>query len=194
MKTVVHSSIFVLERDDMLVFKKKVSDNQLANVFLNGVLDVVELGFPEIASLINDDPAFVQSPNIGPENSDQFAVIILVANLSSLENTFEVQQASRIEAIIFEKLAVIMQATPGEVENTVREYQKFLSRVNHPSKNMIYAISKAIFHKYELNAYQDEYFKRLHAPNPLFLKRMDQVVDQFLWDWDAFFKKYRIEE
>ena len=178
----------------MLVFKKKVSDSQLANVFLNGVLDVVEAGFPEIASLINDDPAFVQSPNIGAEDSDQFAVIILVANLSSLENTFEVQQAARIETIIFEKLSVIMQATPHEVENTVRDYQKFLSRVNHPSKNMIYAMSKAIFHKYELNAYQDEYFKRLQAPNPLFLKRLDQVVDQFLWDWDAFFKKYKIEE
>lgn len=178
----------------MLVFKKKVSDNQLANVFLNGVLDVVEVGFPEIASLINDDPAFVQSPNITAEDSDQFAIIILVANLSFLENTFEVDQAARIEAIIFDKLGVIMQATASEVESTVRDYQKFLSRVNHPSKNMIYAISKAIFHKYGLNHFQDEYFKRLQAPNPLFLKRMDQVVDQFLWDWDAFFKKYKIEE
>lgn len=178
----------------MLVFKKKVSDNQLANVFLNGVLDVVEAGFPEIANLINDDPAFVQSPEIQPENSDEFAVIILVANLSFLENTFEVQQASRIEALIFDKLAVIMQCTPAEVELTVRDYQKFLGRVNHPSKNMIYAISKAVFHKYGLNAFQDEYFRRLQAPNPLFLKRMDQVVDQFLWDWDAFFKKYKIEE
>ncbi len=178
----------------MLTFKKKLSDGQLANVFLNGILDVVDTGFPEISDLINDDSAFVTSPNVTKEDSDQFAFIILVANLSFLENTFEVDQASRIEAHIFNKLSVIMECTPAEVESTVREYQKFLSRVNHPSKNMIYAISKGIFHKYELNQYQDEYFRRLHAPNPLFLKRMDQVVEHFLWDWDAFFKKYKIEE
>ena len=55
-------------------------------------------------------------------------------------------------------------------------------------------MSKAVFQKYNLNDFQDEYFRRLQAPNPLFLKRMDQVVVNFLWDWDAFFKKYRIDD
>ncbi len=176
------------------LLKKKLSDNQLANIFLNGILDVVENGFHEIAALINDDSAFVNSPEISTENSDQFAMIVIVANISSLENTFEVEQAARIEALIFEKMSVLLNVPATEVEGIVREYQKFMNRVNHPSKNMIYAMSKAIFHKYELNGYQDEYFRRLQAPNPLFLKRMDQVVEHFLWDWDAFFKKYRIEE
>ena len=88
----------------------------------------------------------------------------------------------------------MMQATASEAEQTVREYQKFMNRINHPSKNMIYAMSKAIFFKYDLNEFQDEYFSRMQVPNPLFLKRMDAVVGNFLWDWDAFFKKYRIDD
>ena len=176
------------------ILKKKLSDNQLANVFLNGIFEVVDNGFGEIADLINDDPAFVVSPNLKRTANGQFTMIVIAANVSSLENTFEADQAVRIEELIFEKVGQMMGSKKEEAEETVRSYQKFMQRINHPSKNMIYAMSKAVFHKYELNDFQDEYFKRLQAPNPLFLKRMDQVVVNFLWDWDAFFKKYRIDE
>jgi hypothetical protein len=79
-----------------------------------------------------------------------------------------------------------------EFENLIRSYQSFISRINQPSKNMVYGMSKAVFHKYSLNNFQDEYFKRMQAPNPLFLKRMDEVMGNFVWNWDAFFKKYRL--
>lgn len=176
------------------LLKKKLSDNQLANVFMNGILEMVEKGFGEVAQLINEDPAFIASPAIPEERNGQFSMIVLVANLSYLESTFEVEQANRVEQLIFEKLGKMMQVSSAEAEETAREYQKFMLRVNHPSKNMVYAMSKAVFHKYNLNDFQDEYFRRMQAPNPLFLKRMDAVVSNFLWDWDAFFKKYRIED
>ena len=87
-----------------------------------------------------------------------------------------------------------MGVSAVDAEAKVREYQKFMQRINHPSKNMVYAMSKAVFQKYDLNDFQDEYFKRLQSPNPLFLKRMDQIMVNFLWDWDSFFKKYKIDE
>jgi hypothetical protein len=31
----------------------------------------------------------------------------------------------------------------------------------------------------------------MHTPNPLFLKRMDEMMSNFLWDWDQFFKKHK---
>lgn len=176
------------------LLKKKLSDNQLANVFMNGILEMVENGFGEVAQLINEDPAFIASPNIQEEKNGQFSMVVMVANLSYLESTFEVEQAVRVEQLIFDKLGKMMQASAAEAEETVRDYQKFMLRINHPSKNMVYAMSKAVFYKYNLNDYQDEYFRRMQAPNPLFLKRMDAVVGNFLWDWDAFFKKYRIED
>lgn len=161
---------------------------------MNGILEMVENGFGEVAQMINEDPAFIVSPEIPESKNGQFSMIVLVANLSFLESTFEVEQAARVEQLIFEKMGVMMQATASEAEQTVREYQKFMNRINHPSKNMIYAMSKAIFFKYDLNEFQDEYFSRMQVPNPLFLKRMDAVVGNFLWDWDAFFKKYRIDD
>jgi len=80
-----------------------------------------------------------------------------------------------------------------EFKTLVKDYRSLLSRLNHPSKNTIYGMSKVIFDKYTLYNFQDEYFKRMQAPNPLFLKRMDEVVENFVWDWDGFFKKYRLD-
>lgn len=176
------------------LLKKRLSDSQLASIFLNGIFEMVDNGFVEVADLINEDMAFVSSPSIKAEQNGQFTMIVVVANISSLETTFETGQASRIERLIFEHLGSLMGISAGAAEEKVREYQKFMNRINHPSKNMIYAMSKAVFQKYQLNDFQDEYFKRLQAPNPLFLKRMDQIMIHFLWDWDSFFKKYKIDE
>lgn len=174
------------------LIKRKLSDNQVANVFVNALLEVVDNGFKEVAALINEDPAFVASPDIQPSQDGEFALIVIVGNLSFLESTFEAEQAHRVEKLIFEKLGKLYGMTEQKFTTLVREYQSFITRVNHPSKNMVYGMSKAIFHKYRLNDYQDDYFRRMQAPNPLFLKRMDEVVQNFIWDWDAFFKKYKM--
>lgn len=176
------------------LLKKRLSDTQLANVFLNGIFEIVDNGFVEVVDLINEDLAFVSSPSIPVERNGQFTMIVVVANISSLETTFETVQANRIEKIIFEQMGSLMGVSSADAEAKVREYQKFMQRINHPSKNMVYAMSKAVFQKYNLNDFQDEYFKRLQSPNPLFLKRMDQIMINFLWDWDSFFKKYKIDE
>lgn len=176
------------------LWRKKLTDEQLANIFMNGILEMVEHGFIEIAQMINDDPAFIQSPELTDSQNGEFSMIIMVANISNLESTFEANEAARVEQLIFQKMAVLMENTPFETEQLVREYQRFLLRINHPSKNIVYAMSKAIFSKYGLNDFQDDYFKRMQSPNPLFLKRMDAVLGNFLWDWDAFFKKYKLED
>lgn len=174
------------------IMKRKLTDNQVANIFINAIFDSVDSGWNEISSMINEDPAFVQSPNLNSKDSGEFGLIVITGNLSFLESTFEAEQAMRVERIIFQKLAKIYDMNELDFENLIRKYQSFISRVNHPSKNMIYGMSKAIFHKYRLNEFQDVYFKRMQAPNPLFLKRMDEVISNFIWNWDAFFKKYKL--
>ncbi len=172
--------------------KRKLTDNQLANIFVNGLLEVIDNGFKDVASLINEDPAFESTPNITPEANSEFTLIVIVGNLVTLESSFESDQAFRVEQLIFQKFATIFSMTETSFENLIKEYKNFISRVNHPSKNMLYGMSKAIFHKYNLNDFQDDYFKRMQAPNPLFLKRMDEVMSNFIWDWDVFFKKYKL--
>ena len=172
--------------------KRKLTDNQLANIFVNGLLEVIDKGFKDVASLICEDPAFEETPNISPESSSEFTLIVIVGNLIALESSFEPEQAFRVEQLIYQKFAKIFSMTDISFENLIKEYKNFISRVNHPSKNMLYGMSKAIFHKYNLNDFQEDYFKRMQAPNPLFLKRMDEVMSNFIWDWEVFFKKYKL--
>ncbi|TNE52975.1 MAG: hypothetical protein EP338_13085 [Bacteroidetes bacterium] len=174
------------------LIKRRLSDNQVANIFVNALFEVVDKGFGEVASLINEDPAFVTSPGIKDDQDEEFTMIVIVSNLSFLESTFDPEQAQAVEQLIISKLSSIYNVSEEEFAQMVRSYQGFMARKNHPSKNMIYAMSKAIYHKYELNDFQDEYFRRMQSPNPLFLKRMDEVMANFIWDWDAFFKRYKL--
>ena len=140
------------------IIKKKLSDNQVANVFINAIFDSVDNGFKEVALMINEDTAFVKSPSVSENENGEFGMICIVGNLSFLESTFDAEQAARVEALIFEKLAKIYDMEIGAFRNLIREYQNFIMRVNHPSKNWIYGMSKAIFHKYKLNEFQERMF------------------------------------
>lgn len=175
------------------ILRKKVSDEKLANVFINGIFTSIDNGFPVVAEFINEDNAFVTCPDLSPGNSYEFSLIVMIGNLSFLESSFDPEQADRVENLIYTKLSAIYEMDVYNFKCLVKEYRTLMSRLNHPSKNILYAMSKAIFDKYTLYNYQDEYFKRMQAPNPLFLKRLDEVVENFIWDWDAFFKKYRLD-
>ena len=174
------------------LIKRRLTDNQVANIFINAIFDSVDKGFEEVALLINEDTAFSSSPNININNNREFGLIVIVGNLSYLESNFEAEQTERVEKIIFEKLSKLYAIDLSSFKKLIKEYQSFIARVNHPSKNWVYGMSKAIFYKYKLNEFQDEYYKRVQAPNPLFLKRMNEIMVNFIWNWDAFSKKFKL--
>jgi len=173
--------------------KKKLDHNQLANVFVNSLYEAVESGFQDIADMINEDPAFVHSPGVDANFSDHFLILVMVGNLRYLETHFEADDAREIRSKIIEKVAAIYEIAPADFEKIVSEFDGLITRLNHPSKNTLYGMSKALFHKFNLNDYQEIYFKSLRSPNPLFLKRMDEIMLNFLWDWEAFFKKHKLQ-
>lgn len=174
------------------IFKKKLSDDQLSNVFVNGVLDVVDKGFTEVASLIEEDPAFVRKPNLIAASDGHFTMIVIVANMKYLQDSFSPEQVKSLEKLIYQKFAETFEMELGIFMKYFKDYSSFMSRVNHPSKSVLYSMSKGVFHKYKLNECQDDYFRRLDCPNPLFLKRMDEVMKNFIWNWEAFFRRYKM--
>lgn len=174
------------------IFKKKLSDDQLSTIFVNGVVDVVDKSFVEVSSLIKEDPAFVCPPDLSKASEGHFTMIVIVGNLNFIGDSFAAEQSIRLEKMIITKFAEVFEMEESTFKNHINEYRSFISRVNHPSKNMIYGMSKAIFYKYKLNDFQDEYFKSMDCPNPLFLKRMDEIVMNFIWNWEAFFKRYKM--
>lgn len=174
------------------IFKKKFSDEQLANVFVNGVLDVVEKGFEEVKYIMSEDPAFQKKPNLDNMPDGHFAMIVIAGNVKELGGSFSSRQLQTLEPLIFDKISDAFEMTRNEFDGHLKDYSSFMSRVNHPSKVTLYSMSKAMFHKYKLNDCQDDYFKSMDSPNPLFLKRMDEIMKNFLWNWDAFFKRYKV--
>ena len=79
-----------------------------------------------------------------------------------------------------------------EMQNKLDEYASFISRVNHPSKNILYGMSKSIFFKFKLGQYQEEYFAQLNTPNPIFLKKIDILMENYVWDWKSIFEKTKL--
>lgn len=44
--------------------KEKLTADQVATIFVNGICDVINRGFEPVVDCINDDPSFVKSPEI----------------------------------------------------------------------------------------------------------------------------------
>lgn len=174
------------------IFRKKISDEVLAKYFVNGILNTIEQGFEEIKMFIEEDPAFSTTPSMDNAKNGHFAMIVITGNIEELTKTFPVEQINTLLPCIHQQFAEALEMSNKDFENICKEYRAFMKRVNYPSKVVLYSMSKALFHKYHLNAYQEEYFASLNTPNPLFIKRMDEVMKNFLWNWEAFFKRYKV--
>ena len=172
--------------------KKKISENKMANVVINGVMTMVDQGFDEVCGLIEDDPEFETPPQLNRQDSYPFTIIVLAGNLKRIPLYFPAGKDQRIISLCLTKAADVFGMDKADVEDEVKEYQSYMSRINHPSKNVVLAMAKAVFHVYNLNPYQEEYFRNLETPNPMFLKRMREMMGNFLWDWDYWLEQYKI--
>lgn len=174
------------------ILKKKLSEDQVANIFINGLFDAIDRGFDCVVGAINEDSCFVSSPSIDSKDIHEFALIVIAGNIIEQERLFDGHAGNRLLNLVFDKLSAIYKIEEMEMRQIIQDYKAYLKRVNSPSKTTLYAMSKAVFHKYGLNTYQDDYFKRMNTPNPIFLKRLDELMNHFLFNWDVFLKKYRV--
>ena len=174
--------------------KKKLTEDQIANIFVNTTLEAVESGWPYIRDFVLDSPEFVKTPDIDESDFGKFLMIVVSANFSYIPKYFESGPDRAIIRRSVDKFAEIFEVSPEHFAKKLKEYKTFLGRVNMPSKNMKYAISKAIFFKYKLNHYQEDYFRSLNTPNPIFLKNLDELMRHYIWDWQSFQDKFKVKE
>lgn len=174
--------------------KKKLKEDKLANIFVNSVLQTVDDGFSDIVGIIQESPEFVSTPKVDEKDDSKFLLVVLAANLKEIPKHLEAHQDNRMINMILTKLSGVFDVDFDKLEGILREYQSYLSRVNHPSNNNLYAMSKAVFFKYDLGKYQEDYFRNMNAPNPLFLKRLDEAMKLFLFNWAATKEEYQIVE
>ncbi len=172
--------------------KKKLTEDRVANIFVNGIQALIDSGFQDVVGLINDSPEFVDSPNLTGEDIGPFTMIILSGNLQSIPSYFPAGQDKRITEHILDKFSALYEMDKMELAQMVSDTRKFMSRKNHPSKNTLNGMAKGLFCRYELNNFQEEYFKNLHSPNPIFIQRLKDALENFMWNWDAITEKYKV--
>jgi hypothetical protein len=172
--------------------KKKLTTDKVANVFVNSLTSSIDNSFEDITNSIINSPEFIKKPNIDHNNSDKFLMIILAGNISYLKRYFTATEEKEIKGKIIEKFAGVFGLDYKEMKSIIDDFSAFICRVNYPSKNTIYGMSKALFFKYNLGESQEEYFAKLNTPNPLLLKQLDKIVENYIWDWTTFFNTYKI--
>ena len=172
--------------------RKKIGEDQLARIFINAMWDMTREGFPEIAAILNEDPEFEKSPEIDPGKNTDFFFIVVSGNLKLIPLRLHGSHSKFIIMKIYERLAELFDTSPGSIEKYIRSLQEEMSRLNLPSKNTLYGMSKLFFHKYDLYPFQEAYYRTISAPNPIILKRIDKIMEMFLWDWQAISEEYKI--
>lgn len=172
--------------------KKKIGEDQLAQIFVNAMVSMSQEAFPDIADMLNDDPAFIENPEISHDGYTPFLFVVIAGNLKLLPRRLEGVHANHVLQKIYEKLGEQFDTSMSSIEKHIKKYQSELSRLNHPSKNVLYGMSKLFFHLYDLYPYQDDYYTRIQAQNPIVLKRIDTVMNAFLWNWESIKDEYKI--
>ena len=69
--------------------KKKLTDEQVANIFVNTSFETVERGWPQVAEFLNAAPEFEQSPQLNPEDYGKFLMVVVSANLGMIPKHFD---------------------------------------------------------------------------------------------------------
>lgn len=172
--------------------KKKIGEEQLANLFVNAVLELASEGFTLVSDELNESPEFVEHPGLKPTDDEPFARIVLAANLMEMQRLAGPGLDRRLFALSVSKFAQAFDRHGAEVEQEVRDLIGRMERYNYPSKNTVYAMGKAIFHEYDLFCFQDSYFREQRAPNPIVLKRLNGLMGYFIWNWSEVLEQYRV--
>jgi hypothetical protein len=172
--------------------KKKITESQLAMSFVNTTIRSIEDSFEDVIDAIKNDSELASTPSISEKEINQFIFIVFAGNLKLLERFLPASEEISLNGLITEQITVAYNSDYNTIKGLLEEYSSYISRVNHPSKNVLYGMSKAIFFKYNLGKHQEDYFAQLNSPNPIFLKRIDNIMENYLWDWNNFFNKYKI--
>lgn len=172
--------------------KKKLTEDKLANVFVNAVLELTAEGFPTVADELNESPEFAVSPNLAESDDRPFALVVLTANLIEMQRIVGPGLDKRLYSLSISKFAQALGTTGSDLELEVKAVRDRMDRLNYPSKNTVYAMSKVLFSEYDLFCFQDTYFREQRSPNPIILKRLNGLMGYFLWNWSGVLEQYKV--
>ena len=172
--------------------RKKLTDEQVANIFVNTSFETVEQGWPHVAEFLNSAPEFDASPSLDPNDYGRFLMIVVSANLGLIPKHFAPGVDRAIIQRCCAKFGLALDLPPDTFARKVKEYRAFMKDINRPSKNTLTAMTRAVCYKYGVIACQEPYFRDMNVPNPILQKNLREVMEHFVWDWEEFLDQYKV--
>jgi hypothetical protein len=173
--------------------KKKLKPEEVARMFVHATLDSVEDAWPDVLGLMRETPHMERPPEIDEAEVAPFLLVVLAGNLDFIPRFFEAGSDQCLVEAILAELSVQLELPSGQLASRIASTREAMVKLNKPSKKTVSAMSRGMYLGYELNGYQEEYFRSLNVPNPRFLMQMEEILQHFLWDWTSFNEQYRLQ-
>ena len=177
----------------LLSKKKKVKANVAAAIYVSLLNNVIKEGFVEIKDFINNNNNLEENPNLTDIDIDWFRNIIYLGNLENLSSFFEEQDAAVLRGLILDEM---YKELPENEQHLAIE--RFLDHENYfkelllKNEYAIGAMAYGIFEQYNINEYQGDLFKRKNKPNPIFYNELKNLVKHFMWNWEDYLEKNKL--
>ena len=73
------------------------------------------------------------------------------------------------------------------------QYESYFGDLLNEFDSEIDAMAFAIFEKYNINDFQGTLFKRKNKPNPIFISEMKNLLKHFIWNWEEYLQKNKLQ-
>jgi hypothetical protein len=178
----------------LLSKKKKIQLDSLAAVYCNTLDNVISEGFVEIKDFINNNNNLEQNPNLKKDDINWFRIIIYLGNINNLKSHFEEDEVLQLRNLIIDKFFSNLNENEriSALENFLQYEGYFIDLLNEFGSE-IDAMAFAIFEKYNINEFQGTLFKRKNKPNPIFISEMKNLLKHFIWNWEEYLQKNKLQ-
>ena len=119
-----------------LFVKKKVSQNQLAYNFVHHTLNCIDITYNDFLDALYNDTELESYPELDYNNPSELIFIIIAGNIKYFERILSAHEEKIVCNSIVQEMANIFEMEFHEMEENLDKYGSFISRVNHPSKNI----------------------------------------------------------
>ncbi len=174
--------------------KKKVKPATTASIYVTLLQNVVSEGFIEIKDFINNNNNLESNPNLNDTDIDWFSNVIFLGNMKNLDLHFEENEVFTLRALILDEIYKDVEVNDRHLAiEKFLEYENYFKELLVRHEFPIDAMAYAIFEKYNINDFQADLFKKKNKPNPIFLNELKNLLNHFIWNWEEYLEKNKLD-
>jgi hypothetical protein len=177
----------------LLSKKKKVKPATAVTIYVAILQNVISGGFIEIKDFINNNNNLESNPNLKDSDIDWFSNVIFLGNMKNLDSYFEENEVSSLRTLILDEIYKDVKANDQNLAvERFLDYENYFNDLLIKYEFSINAMAHAIFEKYNINDFQGDLFKKKNKPNPVFLNELKNLLSHFLWNWEEYLEKNKL--